>query len=645
MELKTRLPSLVKRFALIFFPVFSVFLLITYYIYNNEVETSLRIISEREKAHIYAYSYRLDETFKGIISDLHVLASDYALSHVLAGPDDKAGQHISALRVEFPEFIEQKKIYDQIRLLDRSGQEIIRADKRAGGAYLRPENELQNKADRYYFSKTMKLHAGEIYISSFDLNMEHGKIEHPLKPTIRFATPVFDHNGIKKGLLILNYLGSHLLNQIDDSFTPEHTILLNSKGFWLKALNPEEAWGFMYPEKQNLRFSNLHPESWAKMNADEAGQFISSDGMFTFTTIRPIKSLDDYWKLISFTPTEELDAPLGQLKKTTIGFAALLSLIYLILCIIIAYENERDGLKEEEIQEKDEAIREIVNSAFDGIITMDDQGMINSANPAACNMFGYQESELIGSNIAILADDKEQKYSGDFMKRYIRLMKHYFMGSPREVLVKRKDGTLFPMELCGSGKKLHGEWLFTGICRDITERKMMIEQLEQLATSDALTGLYNRGYFSTKLEEEFQRSKRYDQHLSLLIMDADDFKSVNDTYGHQAGDAFLKALAKVILGVARQVDIVARYGGEEFVVILPQTDGDDAMVVSERLRGSIENMVIEFEGQSISRTVSMGIASLKDTRSETADTLLTAADHALYKAKKSGKNRAEIATV
>jgi len=489
----------------------------------------------------------------------------------------------------------------------------------------------------------MKLAEGEIYISPFDLNIEHGKIEQPLKPMIRFATPIFDDTGTKKGMLILNYLGNNLIDQLDDAETPSKVILLNREAYWLRGLSREDEWGFMYPDKQNLRFSIRNQSAWEKMHASEAGQFIDENGMYTFSTIHPIESSDYYWKIASFVPAVALHARHHELRKTATVLVILLSLSYFMLCIIIAHGRELAYLKELDIHEKDAQIRNIVDTAFDAIITINRSGIITSFNPAAQALFGYSESEAVGQNVKIIVPSPHQEMHDDYISRYTRTKESHIIGAPREFEAQRKDGSLFPIELCVAAKELDTDWLFTGMIRDITERKQLKAELEQMATTDALTGIFNRGHFNQAFEVEFQRSQRYQLPLSIIIMDADHFKSVNDDYGHPAGDAFLIALAQTITNVARQTDVVARYGGEEFVVVLPQTDGKEAMIMAERLRESIEVMTIEHEGHAISRTASIGVASLTEVKTEIAGDLLKQADQALYKAKESGRNRVVMA--
>lgn len=183
----------------------------------------------------------------------------------------------------------------------------------------------------------------------------------------------------------------------------------------------------------------------------------------------------------------------------------------------------------------------------------------------------------------------------------------------------------------------------------------LLEQLEQtnqklhdLAISDALTGLANRRYFDQYLQQEWQRLKREQQNISMILGDVDFFKKYNDNYGHQMGDQCLQMVAKAIKScVKRPADLVARYGGEEFAVILPNTDLEGALLVAKDIKNTIEDLKISHFSSEVNQyvTISLGVASLIPQSSASQDILIKAADDALYSAKDLGRNRIEIAQV
>jgi diguanylate cyclase (GGDEF)-like protein len=174
------------------------------------------------------------------------------------------------------------------------------------------------------------------------------------------------------------------------------------------------------------------------------------------------------------------------------------------------------------------------------------------------------------------------------------------------------------------------------------EREQKDRQIqERLAITDGLTGIPNHRHLQDFLAKEFERARRYLHPLSLIMMDIDSFKNINDTYGHEVGDLVLKEVAKILVVSVREVDVVARYGGEEFAIVLPETPLESAFNTAERLRLRIEKSKIPTPKGDLQITVSMGISCLKASH-QTKDELISAADEALYRAKRSGKNRVEL---
>lgn len=170
----------------------------------------------------------------------------------------------------------------------------------------------------------------------------------------------------------------------------------------------------------------------------------------------------------------------------------------------------------------------------------------------------------------------------------------------------------------------------------------LLQKVEYMAITDVLTGLFNRRRFHNVMEKEFERARRYKTPFSLMLLDIDHFKAVNDSFGHSVGDGVLKDLANLIRGNVREVDTAARYGGEEFSVILPNTKKEDAVNVAERIRKSVEaNRFGELGGRVV--TVSIGISGAPDGPIDSEDKLVRVADYALYEAKRQGRNRTEMA--
>lgn len=166
-------------------------------------------------------------------------------------------------------------------------------------------------------------------------------------------------------------------------------------------------------------------------------------------------------------------------------------------------------------------------------------------------------------------------------------------------------------------------------------------QLQLLSSTDRLTGLYNRGHWEGSLKAAYARHQRYGNALSLVMLDIDHFKHVNDTYGHQAGDKVIEQLAQLLREHARESDVPGRYGGEEFGVVLSDTDQAGARIFAERLRQAVEHLLVQYNGQDIRFTISLGVADLSAPANDHAE-LIARADQALYTSKKTGRNRVTV---
>ncbi|MBL4583320.1 MAG: GGDEF domain-containing protein [Pseudomonadales bacterium] len=182
--------------------------------------------------------------------------------------------------------------------------------------------------------------------------------------------------------------------------------------------------------------------------------------------------------------------------------------------------------------------------------------------------------------------------------------------------------------------------LLVSVGFNIMGHEKLVENYQALASRDELTGLYNRRRFIELAEQEVRRSERYERNVALLLIDIDSFKSINDTYGHQAGDAVIEDIADVMRGNFREADLYGRYGGEEFIALLPETSIGEAEFVAERMRRIIHQRWVRHEGNEINYSASFGIVQ-RHPKMELQQ-MVAQADKALYRAKDNGKNRVEI---
>ncbi len=266
--------------------------------------------------------------------------------------------------------------------------------------------------------------------------------------------------------------------------------------------------------------------------------------------------------------------------------------------------------------------------------------VIVRVNKKFTKLFGYSSEEILGKQTAKLTPslEKFKEYAQYFVQTKEGIIKS------EELEYKKKDGTLFWVKLEGnpinkSTDELLILWSFIDITKEVYYRK----ELELLASTDPMTKLYNRRYFSELATTVVQLAKRSGLVYSVIMVDIDKFKRINDAYGHKVGDEVIIALAKVLKCNGRKSDIVSRWGGEEFVILLPQTKLDGAAEIAEKLRKNVERLqVFAGEDNKISFTISLGVATVNFEDCPDVEAVINNADKALYVAKESGRNRVEI---
>jgi diguanylate cyclase (GGDEF)-like protein len=173
--------------------------------------------------------------------------------------------------------------------------------------------------------------------------------------------------------------------------------------------------------------------------------------------------------------------------------------------------------------------------------------------------------------------------------------------------------------------------------QDSTANVIYEQSLQKMNVTDTLTGVYNRRFLDGRMHEELARSRRAKNPLSVVMLDIDHFKKVNDTYGHRCGDFILKSTASICFSCLRESDVLVRYGGEEFICLLTETDGEGAAKTAERLRKAVEEHVNYFDTYTINVTISLGVAVMRED--DTPEKMIERADCALYEAKRSGRNK------
>jgi diguanylate cyclase (GGDEF)-like protein/PAS domain S-box-containing protein len=281
----------------------------------------------------------------------------------------------------------------------------------------------------------------------------------------------------------------------------------------------------------------------------------------------------------------------------------------------------------------------------DGVFIFDNEGRLTFANPAALRLYGMPpDDETLPLNV-IVGRMKPRYLDGTpipyeelpvvraLQGEVVRNFEHvrYNPGAGEDYFAQANVAPIL-----GDEGQILGAVL---LLSDITERKRVSQQIEQMAMTDALTGLANRYHLSKALQKELDRALRYSQILSVVMIDIDRFKKINDRFGRAVGDQALCHLSRILCAYLRSFDLAARYGGEEFVLVLPSTGSAGAQLAADRVREGLRQQPLFVPGHGpLFFTVSAGIAMFPDN-ADTAEALLNRADDALYHAKRQGRDR------
>ncbi|MBL4612522.1 MAG: EAL domain-containing protein, partial [Emcibacter sp.] len=281
-------------------------------------------------------------------------------------------------------------------------------------------------------------------------------------------------------------------------------------------------------------------------------------------------------------------------------------------------------------------VEAILNAISDVLITVDTKGNILTCNHAAQNMFGYGTDEVINNNMLFLLNTPNVMAETD-IEKFITNLKDDEQSRKQSGVGHRKNGTTFPIELSIREVIISGKKQFTIVISDVTERHEAEMLIREMALHDSLTGLANRNLLQQRLDEAMRMARRMERKISVMFLDLDGFKPVNDMFGHAAGDKLLRVVANRLESCAREIDTVARIGGDEFAIISTNIDNEqDAADAAQRVLDCVKKPII-IDGNSHQVGTSIGI-SFFPLDSDQPEELFRMADVALYQAKNDGKS-------
>jgi diguanylate cyclase (GGDEF)-like protein len=342
-----------RYFFLVLTTLLIVQIIISLWPFYNAVTSQRNMLKFAEQQLVDTIRQHIEDQLSAVSSDIDNLTEIY-ISLGKYAPSRAARK--SFLEKEFLYLLKNRLYYDQIRIIDNRGMEILRTNYNYGLPYIVPARKYQDKARRYYVIEGLKLAADGLYISPFDLNVENEKIEQPIKPTIRFVAPVFHSHKMREGILVVNYLGSRLLeqsvklaatNRFIVSGNDSRLLMVNADGYFFIGPTPGYEWGFMYPELKNRRFQQLFYGAWNVIEKNISGAFYTDRGFLTFTTVGPLKKLGprkvnaggNFWKIILFVSNDQLSAMAKDIQRRYLTLNILFSLFSLVIAFAMTLLN------------------------------------------------------------------------------------------------------------------------------------------------------------------------------------------------------------------------------------------------------------------------------------------------------------------
>jgi len=309
--------AVIWRFSLLFLFLTTVIAVVLFSFYRVSFMGEEHLVKNNQKDILKHMKDISVADLGAVVSDLMFLSEHKLMQDYLQDPSKTNADNLAA---EYISFSTRKSIYDQVRFIDAAGMELVRVNHNGGDVTSASAEKLQSKAERYYVKGTLALTKGKVFVSPLDLNVEGSQIERPLKPVMRFGTPVFDNSGKLRGMMLINYLAQKFIDRLGnyDSGLQHQLALLNEEGYYLCGLEDSKLWGFMLEGGRGDTFQSSYKDEWIKLNEGDKGQFYTTNGLFSYVTIYPVRdslginevmALDSaepgyLWKMVTFVPED-----------------------------------------------------------------------------------------------------------------------------------------------------------------------------------------------------------------------------------------------------------------------------------------------------------------------------------------------------
>ena len=510
----------------------------------------------------------------------------------------------------------------QLRFIDLDGNELIRVQKYYTNQ--KPEilkiEQLQNKKNSKYMADALKMTVNDFFISELNLNSEFGKIQIPYYPTIRIIKSVFNKSGEKKGLLVLNLNLKSFIQSLEE-FGHLKVYLIDKDGNYL--FHPDSSKRWSKDLKTNFNFKNEFRNF--DFEAISKNDEYNKDFLYSYS-LETVANNNQELKLIFFLDEKYLTEILGNSNKLLIS---IIIPFVLILGLALAIYPSRIRSKLEDSLLKIKENTKITNKYIPISIT-NEKGIIIYVNDAFCDLTGYEKDELVGFTHSKLKSDNISKDVHQNLWNTIQ-KGNVWEG---ELENKKKNGQTYWINMKITPKKnlKNDTYEYISFSYNISDKKL----IEKLAKTDSLTNLANRNRINEELEKAMYNVSRYNEKVSIMIIDIDFFKKVNDKYGHNVGDNLLVEFSNILKDSTRKSDLVGRWGGEEFIIIAPNTNIEAMKTLALKIKDNVENFKFKYVNR---KTCCIGFTQIQQ-EDKNIKQVIERADNYLYIAKENGRNKA-----
>ena len=493
--LNTR-PSLLsqlRQFVLVVLPFFIILAVGVFAHYYTLAETGRVSREANELLNVGLSRSVLNRELSGVVSDLLFLSSHIEKQGFIENGEIRT-ENVQEL---FYNFAKEKRLYDQIRLIDATGLERTRINFRDGDPERVPNSQLQDKSSRYYFNETMRLGPAEIYISPLDLNIEAGEIEQPIKPVMRFAIPIARQDGERFGILVLNFLGDRLIRDFvrASANIADHIFLLNAQGYWLYSPTRDQEWGFMLSHQQ--RFSKHYPVAWRAISESVSGRVETDEGLFTYETVTPggvaaqtiggeqTESVINYahapqWKVVSLLKPSAIKIGFGEYIRQHLTLYFVVMVVLLFGAWLLAEANLRHEQSRRQ-NEYERRFRQTLEDMQMVAVSLDREGHLTFCNDYFLQLTGWPRDEVLGGDwIGRFVAEESQPVQRALFEE---LQTDGELTTDMEISILARDGSQRRIAWHNtSSTNSQGEIVgYTAIGEDVTEQREAEEGIRKLS--------------------------------------------------------------------------------------------------------------------------------------------------------------------